>query len=724
MKVQWKKRVGKRRKRQREKVSIKQMLQNKQLQRVKQISERWWKEKSIMTSIMLTSIIPVLLMILLGIVSYQTAAKGILNKCEESVMSTVTAGSDYFGVVCDTISSKSAEIMANATVRDFYLKYYDKKNENYADALQAVKSLMGQVKAGNKYLFSYSIISKQGKYVSSLTGTMEDGNYELFMESEEGRLFAENSKLNSVWLGYHNFVDENLKTVPDKYAFAYIQKMPQNDVFLIVDIEANIMKEMLKEIDTGDGSIKALISSDGREIGVIQGEEEFYSMTGNEETRFLGTDFYLQSLEKQEAECRDVTIDGTKYLYLYAPISGSNISFCVLVPQKSLLSEVKSIQYITVVLIVVAGAIALYAGSTIARSIRKTMKDVVGGLKKAETGDLSVRFETKRKDEFQMLTQSLNNTLGGICRLVQETRQFGETVNGMSGDLAEYTSQVNDSMQQVCTAVDEMAQGSQHQAEESDNSNRRMESLFHRISGISERTTSMGALADTVMAEVSDGQSIITGISEKSDETITITKALGEEIRDIESQSLEIQNIVSVINGIAGQTNLLSLNASIEAARAGAYGRGFSVVAEEIRKLADQSKESSKQIQEIIAKITETTKQTGTSARQTEEIILNQVQSIQNTVGVFLRIKESTEKLVSELHQTLQDMENVTADRTQVSDSIQNISAISEETAASIEEVTASLNEEMHMVESIARHAESLKQQMAVLNGSMDKFVI
>jgi len=679
--------------------------------------------KSIMTSLMLTSILPVLLMIVLGIVSYQTAANAILKQCKESAMATAEASSSYFGVICDSISSKGAELVTNSTIKNYYQKY-DMKDSTYTDMLADVKSIMGQMKIANEYLFSYSFIPEQGKCVSSLTGSLPNDYYTLFEETPAGQFFKENKSATSTWLGYHSFVDENLKTQPSNYGFAYFQKMMQTDTILVLDIDISVVENMLNNLDTGDGSIKALVSSDGREIGVQQGKDGFYNVDGSGEFYFVGSDYYNTSLENNVAESRTVRLGLQKYVYLYAPIENTGISLCVLIPQNELLKDAGTIRYITILIVLFAGAIALTAGAVIAKSIRSTVKHLVTGLEQAEKGNLSVQFRTKRKDEFLLLTNSLNNTLSGIRSLLQDTQKFGDQVNEMSGELAERTSSMNESMQEILRAVEEVARGTQTQAEETDVSNQKMLELSQNINDTSEKTQTMEELADEVMNAVDQGQEIVDGISKNADATVEITRTLSKEIQEVSEHSIEIRNIVNVIDGIAGQTNLLSLNASIEAARAGAYGRGFAVVAEEIRKLADQSKESSKQIQEIIGRITESTERTSLSAAETEQRIQEQVEQFRQTVALFSSIKDCAVALIEELHLTVENMKQVDMGKEEVSDSIRNIAAVSEQAAASIQEVTATLNNQTQMMEFLTNEAEALTAQMDILNASMEKFII
>ncbi len=706
-------------------------------EKVKNNSASKKRTGSIMTVLMVTCIVPVILMIVLGVVSYITASNAILNQTKNSTLATVDAVAGYANMVCNVVTSKAAEVLANADVAAYYSKQYKKPDSPEAMSTHAlVNNFLIQQKKSSNYLSSYTIIPIGGEGVTTLMGSFPEDAATLFAESEEGKYFFSSGKIAG-WRGYHEFADQYLLGAPGGYGFAYYRKFMQNNTMLVVDVSMEEIKNILIEMDIGEGSVKALISHDGREIGIEADkivlkenastiDADFYGL-GTEDhggQMFVGTWFYEETKDSKESGYMDVVVDGKPYFYFYSPVGTTGIMLCALVPQDNLLAEARSIAYMTAAFVFVAAVIALGLGSSIAGGIRKTLNTIVRGLKRVGDGDLTVEFNIKRNDEFKILTNDLNQTLSSIRGLIQDTRNFGEQVNSMSGELATNTYDINESMKQVIKAVEEVAEGTQNQASETENSNMKMISLAENLNDISEQTEVMEKMADNVMNSVESGNQIMDVLNQKSETTAVITKELSEKIMEVEARSKEIQGIIGVINSIAEQTNLLSLNASIEAARAGEAGRGFSVVAEEIRKLAEQSKNSANQIKAIVMGITETTNQTSESAKAAEAMMEQQAEALRDTVTIFQDIREATTELVQKLHVAGDSMDQIMTEKEDVGDSLQNIAAISEEAAASVEEINATLNEEMMTITHLAGEAEALKSQMEIMNHSLDKFQV
>ncbi len=177
-----------------------------------------------------------------------------------------------------------------------------------------------------------------------------------------------------------------------------------------------------------------------------------------------------------------------------------------------------------------------------------------------------------------------------------------------------------------------------------------------------------------------------------------------------------------MINGIAGQTNLLSLNASIEAARAGSAGKGFSVVADEIRKLSEMSVKSAAEIEKIINNITNKTKITVDMAKKAETISHNTDESLKEVVHLFTNINHHVDELSSKMSAITQGMKDIDSAKNDVLHAIESISAVSEETSASSQEVDAAARKQLEAVTRLNEAAKILDGNVSDLKSAIDLF--
>lgn len=693
-------------------------------------------KKSILGTLLVAFMVPVVLMITLGVVSYRTASSGIVDKYKESAQSTVSAVGDYFNLVCTNISNKALEMITNSDVGDYYDKYYGKQESKALETFRSAKSDIGNTKSTNKNIYSCTVIPEAGAYLSTLSGGMTETPMADFSNTAEGQYFAANSTQRNRWMGYQTYLDDNMQSKQEKYAMVYYQKFSKSDAYLVMSLDISVAEKMLGEMDFGKGSVKALVTYDGREVVFEQKTDNPAEADGGKAASaeedeaaaakqwFVGSDFYESTKEAEEAGYMDVKIDGKKYVYIYTPVGNTKAMICTLIPQSNVLGQVGSIKYITIFMVILAAGAALVTGFVISTGISKTVREMSGGLAKVAQGDLTQDFATKRQDEFKELTGSLNAMIESMRGLMRDMKQFGSKVTGLAEDVSDKTGAINTSMQDIARAMDEVAGGVQGQAEDTESSNENMISFSENITTVTEKTSHMGQTADKAIEAVEQGRVIVQELSGKSDTTVSLTRVLVNDIDAVQKNSQEIKSFVDVINSIAGQTNLLSLNASIEAARAGEAGRGFAVVAEEIRKLADQSKESGNKIHEIVKKIGETADKTTASAREAESMVNEQARALQETVNVFGMIQDCVGELVEGIRLITQRLEESMLEKDKVENSLQNIASVSEEVAASTQEVTATLGEQVSVVQTLKEEVEMLRSDALELDKSIEKFKI
>lgn len=684
------------------------------------------KSQKIQTVLVAAFLLPVSFIIILGVVSYKKASTTIVEKYKESSVSTITAESMYMKLLCETVSSKATEIIMDSDTSSYYERYYDNADSVALDTFRSVKQNLIHTAASVSYLNSYNVIAEKGTQITSKSKNLPSDAYANLMASEDATYISGKTTRNA-WLGNHTYLDELFENGNDEYGLAYYQRFLRANAVLIVDINMRTIEEVLTAMNFGENSYKALVSKDGREIirqEVLAEDGETYIQQTITENMFAGQDYYIESFEEGAAGSREVSYNGETYLYVYAPVGSTGAMLCGMIPYANIVEDAVAIRSVTVILVILAAIIAMLVGSAIAINISKTLKYMTRSLDKVAQGDLTVTFETKRKDEFRLLNDSMNHMLRGVRRIMTQVNGFGTEVNELAGGVAQTSETINTSMKDISNAVDEVARGVVTQAEETESSNRKMTEFSGQVASVCIQAETMESIADKATHEAGRGRVIIEDLSKQSETTVRLTKELSQDIINVKTQSDEIESIINTINEISEQTNLLSLNASIEAARAGENGRGFAVVADEIRKLADQSKQAANQIKGIVDNIRSTTKQTTDSAQKTEEFIYKQANSLGETIEVFASVNKCVDDLVTGLSEMAESMKIIGEEKNSVEDSIRNISAVSEEAAAATEEVTATLSEQVNSISRLTEKAEQLASRVEELENAMSQFTV
>lgn len=274
-------------------------------------------------------------------------------------------------------------------------------------------------------------------------------------------------------------------------------------------------------------------------------------------------------------------------------------------------------------------------------------------------------------------------------RLLLKISATADSLKKSSVDIGGASESLVTASENITTSVDEIRQGLDQQAHDAGDCLAEADSLTEKIEVVRENVKAIDDMAADADESVKNGIEAVENLKTKANETSEVTKGVIVDIEQLASETSSIGNIIATINDIASQTNLLSLNASIEAARAGEAGRGFSVVAEQIRKLAEQSAVSAGEIGDIITAVTAKTEKTATEAKHAEEIVIQQEEAVATTLAEFNVINENVKTIADHLKEIGLQVAEMEKAKVNTLSAVDGISAVSEEAAASSAEVGA-----------------------------------
>lgn len=676
---------------------------------------------SIRYKIMICFMVPVIFMVIVGFSAYQKAADGMSNNFKDSTIQTLTMATDYIDIGCSFIEAESDKYATDPELSQLMVGLYKLDPVGQLNVTTSTRSEVTTAQEANDFINDIHIIPKTGlEVISTKTKTTTDGFIQEYMDSA-----STGNKELEPWVDNHEVLDKHMGTGQKDYILAN-QKLSKNGGYLVViDIKSGTISDILQGLDFGEGSIVGFVTKNGRELiceDIAEGQES--SLVAGENV-FYGQDFFTDAFESTERHgAADVTVNGKNYFFVFSESSLNSALVCALVPENTVTGQADEIRTITVWLVCIACVVALIIGGLITLGIQNNMKHISRKLEKVAKGDLTIQVHARGNDEFKYLagsaTHMVSNTKKLVNKVTDATGQLEEStkeVEQVSGDIDEYSRDITE-------AIGDINEGMARQSRHAQECVSKTDVLSNEIKGISRVIQTVEKLVDETEGMINQGMEIVLLLGTRAEETTEITEKVGESIENLRKESQNINTFVDTITDITEQTNLLSLNASIEAARAGTAGRGFAVVAEEIRKLADVSAKAAGEIGHNVEHISTQTMNSVASAKKAQNMVALQTQAVEQAVEIFQEMQDRMTQLVNGLKEMVVAIDRAGQERKDAVAAVKDISGIIEETAQNAETVNDVARKLLHKVENLNKTSESLSENMVGLKSEISVFKI
>lgn len=676
---------------------------------------------SVRTKLIAAFMLTIIPIILLGAISASKSADAIKKTTADATIQTMEQTNKYLDLLLWDIENTSLQIVQNSTFVNLSGNTDASSTNSRNDSIQ---NLLDNVKKSSPFISDILLMTASGQVFSTggySTGVMSPDTF------KNSNFYQKAERVNggTIWLGSHPELDKFSSNQESQYSM-FAARLVKNEQagetgsLILIDVKLDAIKDLLENIKLGSGGEVHLVGPDGRDISVFSEGEAAAGIVQLDKMPFYKKIKNGKALNGSDY----INYSNSNYLMTYSRLGTTGYVLIGLLPDSTLYSASRSIAVFTIILVLFAVLAAIVLGLLIAFSMGRVLKLVTVSANRAAEGDLTVVIHSERKDEFGILAHSISKMISDMRQLIGVANSFTNRVLTSVGIVTDTVTHVSAVSNEVSHVVRQIAEGANTQSLVTENVTSKVMDLASKIKAVTESTGKIEELSNQSIVLAKNGSASIRTLSAESSMVADVTGVMISDIHLLRGYSKDIDKLVKAINSIADQTNLLALNAAIEAARAGEAGLGFSVVAEEIRKLADMSVASTREAVSIIKLVNGKISDTSRNASSAENMLKVQNDALSDTISAFDRVSTIMNVFneeVNDIRTKASDMERHKEDAIKA---ISEISAISQETAASTEELSASIDDQNSRINQLAGYINELDKASGNLSESLGRFRI
>lgn len=648
----------------------------------------------------------------IGILSYQMAKSTIQENAELANLQTIAQTSQKLDIIFQKYEENLQQMFLDEEMQKAILEASLSTNGDYErfTSTNKIKERLSAMTYSTKGILGVYLISPDNLVDDVTSGSINSA----FLDTVRDQpWFTEMAKASKVmWLN----VPDGKNSGSNVFRLVRsVQSVNSMKRFIVVaDINLDILNGYLKEVNLGTNSTVQMLGPDNIVVGsailedIGKVTEYDLSKAGNEKVGNINT----------------TDINGNSVLAVYNKQITTDWKLLGTVATEELIKDAKGILLATYIAAAVVAVAAIIIAMWMVRMIAHPLSKLQNLMEEGSKGNLNVRMETKAKDEIGQLTASFNVMMEQITTLVKQTNFSAQEVLDTATELTQASNKTAISAREIAIATEEIANGATSLANEAERGNELTENISRKMEQVVNTNKEMELSARQVEESSQQGTEYLKGLLKKTNITVDMINSLTAKVDSLKSSTGSVLKVLDVMQNITQQTNILSLNATIEAARAGAAGRGFMVVADEIRQLADQSKQSITMVGQITDNIQQEMNETVQALSEASPMFQEQISSVKGTNQIFISVRDQMAGFVQHLDVVTASIDELNQSQNVLSEAMSNVSAVAEQSSATSEEVASLSSEQQTVGQHLVELSDKLENVSAGLKESLSKFTV
>lgn len=478
---------------------------------------------------------------------------------------------------------------------------------------------------------------------------------------------------------------------------------------LLLEVKADAMKQTLTDLHLGDEGNSFIVSADGK---VLVAEKE----------SLLGTNLSFGLKENEQLNSWQEVINGSKSIVIRAVSASAGWQVVSVYPVDKLLEDMRRIRSEVILIALACSAIIIILAYFSARRFTHPIEKLRMMMSHGEAGDLTVQADLVGKDELAALGGSFNQMIGKIRKQFIQTFEAADEVLDTSTHLSKSSGEMSKYAKEIADATESIAKGAEQQATALENGNGLVLEMTSNVKQMTEEVQDLIEVSNQAQERSVQGTRHMTLMIGKNQDTAQIMKEISSHVSKLLGRLGEIDSILELIRNISKQTNILSLNATIEANRAGDAGKGFMVIATEVRALAMQSGDSVTRIVQTMDNIRKDMDATNLALLKSGPIMEEQIHSVEQANLIFNQVQEGMDEANKRLSAFTKAMQRMDQSQQQIMESISDAAAVAEQSMAMSQQVASSAADQQQLTEQFVRWSVQLEQVSEQLRVSLHHF--